>query len=81
MTVEQIRRAQEARPFRPFVLRTGGGQEYAVPHPEFLWILPPGRTVCVACEDGSAEFLDLLLVESLHFGSEHRPAGRRRRAS
>ncbi len=67
MTIEQIRKAHQARPFKPFVLRTGDGRQYRVAHPEFLAIMPPGRTVIVVGEDGSYELIDLLLVASLHF--------------
>ncbi len=73
MTIEQLRKAHQAQPFKPFALRTGGGREYAIPQPEFVAIIPPGRTIVVACDDGTAELLDLLLVESLHY-----PDGRRR---
>ncbi len=76
MTVEQIRKAHQSRPFKPFTLRTGGGREYHVPHPEFLFITPPGRTIIVVDQDGAAELIDLLLVESLHFSN-----GRRRRSA
>jgi hypothetical protein len=79
MTVEQIRKAQQARPFKAFTLRTGGGREYHVPHPEFLFITPPGRTIIVADTDGAVELLDLLLVESLHFDGGRRQRGTRRR--
>jgi hypothetical protein len=75
MTIDQIRKAHQARPFRPFTLRTGGGRAYEIRHPELLAIIPPGRTVVVACDDGTAELLDLLLVESLHFSN-----GRKRRS-
>ena len=74
MTIEQIRKAHQARPFAPLTLRAGGGREYHVPHPEFMFITPPGRTIIVVDQDGAAELIDLLLVESLHFNK-----GRRRR--
>ena len=67
MTIEQIRKAHQARPFRPFKLRTADGREYAVPHPEFLYMTPSGRTVIVADTDETVELIDLLLVASLHF--------------
>ncbi|HEY3243085.1 MAG TPA: hypothetical protein VGM03_07010 [Phycisphaerae bacterium] len=67
MTIEQIRKARETRPFRPFTLRTGGGREIPVPHPEFLFITPPDRTIIVSDSQGAVELIDLLLVESLHF--------------
>ena len=72
MTIEQIRKAHQAKPFKPFTLRTGGGREYHVPHPEFMFITPPGRTIIVVDPDGAAELLDLLLVESLHFNNGRR---------
>ena len=73
MTIEQIRKAYQARPFKPFTLRTGGGREYYVPHPEFMLINAPGRTIIVVDqEDGAAELIDLLLVESLHFNNRRR---------
>jgi hypothetical protein len=80
MTIEQLRRAYEARPFKAFTLRTAGGRRYHVPHPEFLMITPPGRTIVVAHLDGTVEVLDLLLVESLHYGNgrSRRASGRRR---
>ncbi len=75
MTIEQIRKAHQAQPFKPFTLRTGGGREYKVPHPDFLFIFPSGRTILVADTDGAGELIDLLLVESLHFenGRKRRP--------
>ena len=67
MTVEQIRKAYRARPFKPFTLRTADGREFHVPHPEFLLITSPGRTIIVADKDGTVDHVDLLLVASLHF--------------
>lgn len=77
MTIEQIRKAHKAQPFQPFTLRTAGGQEHPVPHPEFLFITPPGRTIVLSDEEGAVEVIDLLLVESLEFANGHaRQAGR-----
>ena len=81
MTLEQLRRAHQTRPFKPFTLRTGGGREYRVPHPEFLFIFPSGRTLLVVDEDGSGELIDLLLVESLHFSNGRKRRGPRPRLS
>jgi hypothetical protein len=75
MTTDQIRKAWRAQPFKPFTLRTGGGREYEVRHPEMMLIIPPGRTLVIACDDGTAELVDLLLVESLHLNN-----GRKRRS-
>jgi hypothetical protein len=69
MTIEQLRKTHQARPFKPFAIRTAGGRQYEIRHPELLAIIPPGRTIVVACDDGTAELLDLLLVESLHYSN------------
>jgi hypothetical protein len=79
MTLEQIRAAHRARPFKPITIRTGDGREHRVGHPELLAIMPPGRTIIVANEN-AAEFIDLLLVTSLHFDEDGRAPRRRRRA-
>lgn len=69
MTIEQLRKAHQAKPFAPFSMRTGDGREYRIPSPEFLFITPNPRTVVVADTDGAVEVVDLLLVTSLHFDS------------
>lgn len=70
MTLDQLTEALNARPFRPFTLRTADGRGYYVPHREFVWHPPKSqRTLFVAKEDGEAAALvDLLLVTSLEFG-------------
>lgn len=77
MTIEQLRKAHQARPFKPFALRTADGREYAARHPEFLLITPSGRTVVVADTDETVEHIDLLLVSPWHF-EDGRPRGGRR---
>jgi hypothetical protein len=78
MTIEQLRKAHQARPFKPFVLRTADGREYRVPHPEVLLITPSGRTVIVADTDDTVELIDLLLVASLHFNNARPRTGHRK---
>lgn len=78
MTIEQLRKAHQAKPFKPFTLGTADGREYTVPHPEFLWLIPKGRTVAVADKDGAAEIIDLLLVASLHFDNGRARTQRRK---
>ena len=36
MTLQQIRAALRAAPFRPFKLRTADGSSFDVPHPEYM---------------------------------------------
>jgi hypothetical protein len=65
MTTQQWREAISARPFLPFVIRTGDGREFPVNHPEMAWATPGGRVVFVATSPDSAAAIDLLLVTSL----------------
>jgi hypothetical protein len=65
MTIEQLRRMHQARPFRPFEINLADGRSLPVEHPEMLAIPPPGRTIGVGLADGTIEIVDLLLVTSL----------------
>ena len=65
MTIEQLRNAHHAHPFRPFTIRLADGRAYEVPHPDFLSYSPSGRTIIVHNLDESYGVLDLLLVTDL----------------
>lgn len=65
MTVEQLRKMHQAKPFQPFEINLADGRALPVEHPEFLAITPPGRTIGVGLADGTIEVVDLLLVTSL----------------
>jgi hypothetical protein len=77
MTIEQVKTAYEARPFRPFVLHLADGRHIPVMHNEFLAFSPTGRTIFVYQLDESFNIVDLLLVTDLEF----KPNGRGRRRS
>ena len=72
VTLEELRRHHRAQPFRPFVLHTADGAEFAVGHPEVLAISPAGRTIIVMTPDGAHDTIDLLLVASIHSGNGQR---------
>lgn len=72
MTTEQFRTALKARPFQPFVIKTAGGDEYPVSHPEMAAQLGTGRTVVVEVPGDAVTILDLLLVEGLRFSTADR---------
>jgi hypothetical protein len=65
MTVDQLRRMHQARPFQPFEIYLADGRSIAVDHPELLALTPGGRTIGVAVEPDAIEVIDLLLVTSL----------------
>ena len=69
MTIEQLRRAKNNRPFRPFDVRMADGQRIRVGHPEVLLVPPKAeRTFVVAHNDETYQIIDLLLVATLGFG-------------
>ena len=65
MTIEQLRKMHQTRPFQPFGVHLADGRSLPVEHPEFLALTPPGRTIGIGLADGTIEVVDLLLVTSL----------------
>jgi hypothetical protein len=79
MTIEQLRRMHQARPFQPFRVRMADGRSLDVEHPEFLAHTPSGRTVMIARPDESLEVIDRLLVASLQpINTQSTPRRRKR---
>ncbi len=78
MTVEKLRQAVLARPFRPFTIVAGDGTRYRVSHPEMVGMAPgPFRTFVVFTGRGEDHvLLDLFLVTALEFANGHRSNGR-----
>jgi hypothetical protein len=65
MTAEQLRRAREQAPFKPFTIYLSDQRRFEIPHQDFLWVMPNGRTIGIADENGAAEIIDLVHVTSL----------------
>ncbi len=65
MTIQDIRKLYEARPFRPFDIHMADGRRVRVAHPEFMATAPAARTVVVYQANGSFDVIDLLLVAAL----------------
>ena len=79
MTIERLREAYEAQPFRPFALHLADGREIPVLHREFILALPSGRTVVVCQPDDTLNIIDLLLVTDLEFKAVTNGTGKRRK--
>jgi hypothetical protein len=47
------------RPFRPFVIHTGSGETYRVPHPEQVTVSETGRTVGVFLPKEEIAIIDM----------------------
>jgi hypothetical protein len=71
MTMEQLRKLYDGRPFRPFIIHLADGREIPVHHREYMAIGPQGRTFVVYQPDESLNIIDLYLVTDL----EVRPNG------
>ncbi len=62
MRVESLQDVIHAVPFRPFALILADGERLAVPHPEWVWLLPQGRTVGWTDEQERVKLLDVALL-------------------
>lgn len=67
MTIQQLRAALRAIPFRPFDIHMADGRTFHVPHPDFLLMSPSGRMAFAFGEDDEFSILDLLLMTELEF--------------
>jgi hypothetical protein len=65
MTAEQIKKAREKAPFKPFTIYLSDQRRFEIPHQDFVWIVPGGRTIGIADEHGAVEIVDLVHVTSL----------------
>lgn len=65
MTVDKLRAAYSAQPFRPFVIHLADGRQVSVLSREFIMAVPSGRTVIVCQPDDTLNIIDLLLVTDL----------------
>jgi hypothetical protein len=65
MTIQQLRAAHRAAPFRQFRVHMADGRAFPIPHPDFLSMSPTGRTVIIYQENDDFSILDLLLMTEI----------------
>ena len=65
MTAEQIRKAREKAPFEPFTIYLSDQRRCQIPHQDFVWLVPGGRTIGIADEAGAVEIVDLVHITSI----------------
>jgi hypothetical protein len=70
MTIQQLKTAHRATPFRPFTIHMADGRASHVPHPDFLSMSPSGRTVIVYQQDEEFSILDLLLMTEIRMNQD-----------
>ena len=76
MTIDKLREAVNASPFRPFTIRTADGERFQVPHRDFVSIPPTSPRIFIVWDAKVAErhnVIDVMLVTSL----EYDPPGKR----
>jgi hypothetical protein len=79
MTIEKLRAAYQAQPFRPFIIHLADGRQIPVQHREFIMTVPSGRIVFIVQPDDTANIIDLLLITDLEFKPAAEGSRRRRR--
>lgn len=63
---DQFRSSMRAVPFVPFRIHLVDQRSFDLPHPEFAWIVPSGRTAYVVPPGlDAAEVVDVSLIVSL----------------
>jgi hypothetical protein len=68
MTIQEVTRLKQEKPFHPFRILTADGRSYDVVHPECLAQSVSGRLILLALPDDSTVTLDLLLVAGIRRG-------------
>jgi hypothetical protein len=77
MSIEQLRRVYQARPFRAFTIYLADGQSIPVVSPEFMALSATGRTVLVYHGNDAFDVIDPLLVTRLELKESESPRRRR----
>jgi len=73
MTSEQGKKTRGLSPFRPFTLFLSDQRKFEIRQPDFLWVIPGGRSIAIADGNSVAEMIDLLHVTSLKTNGATQP--------
>jgi hypothetical protein len=79
MVIESIREFNRSVPFTPYEIQTVSGENYQVPHPDFISISPKGSFVVVIDAKERPHHLSSLLIERaslLNSRARRKSAGR-----
>ncbi len=72
MSINELRRAHRAKPFRRFRLHLADGREIPVTHPENLMVTTDGRCVAVYLPREGTEIIDVPLLTAIDFRRRQR---------
>ena len=65
MLIEAIREFNRAVPFRPYEIRTNGGERLRVPHPDFILVAPKGTWIIVTDMREHPRHINSILIEEV----------------
>lgn len=65
MTMADLRAARNAKPFRPFAIRTRGAEPFTVSDPARMALAPEGEEAVVFDDSGRMHMIDLTLVAAI----------------
>jgi hypothetical protein len=65
MLIETIREFNRAVPFRPYEIRTNGGERLRVPHPDFIFVSPKGAWIIVTDGREHPRHISSILIEEV----------------
>lgn len=73
MTLESLRSAHQAKPFKAITLHLADGRSARISHPEMLFV-PPGntRTIVLATPQGDIRLIDVLMIVEIEIDQRSR---------
>ena len=72
MSADELRNLLHAVPFRPFTVYLPSDKAFKIPHSDFAWVSPNGRTMILyQQENAGMDILDVPLITRVEVGAEH----------
>ena len=62
MHADQLKKLLKAIPFKPFTVYMPSEKAFQIPHSDFGFVTPNGRTLIVAYNGGGVDLLDIPLI-------------------
>ena len=72
MRAEDIKKVREEAPFKPFTVFLSDQRRFEIRHPDFIWVVPGGRTIGIADQNGLVDWIDVVHVTGIKREGEPR---------
>ena len=59
---DEVRKLMHAEPFQPFLVKTSGGKQYRVKHPDCVAISPKGGRITVYVDEETSSTVSVLHI-------------------